>query len=159
MKPLRGVLVIVFIAFLFGQGNRLFAQEELISPIVVNSGIDIDRLVKDIFVKGGCVNVGEVGQIGIQESIGHFISADSSLGFREGIILSTGRAIDAIGPNESYQTSTNVAGATGDIDLVTLSGLNVTDVAGIEFDFVPIDSTVSFRYFFASEEYCEFVMV
>ena len=46
---------------------------------------------------------------------------------------------------------------SSDVDLVKLATGPVFDVVGIEFDFVPLDSFVNFRYVFASDEYCEYV--
>jgi hypothetical protein len=53
------------------------------------------------------------------------------------------------------QNSTSL-GTAGDSDLDTLSGQVTEDAAVLEFDFIPQQSTVHFRYVFSSEEYSDY---
>lgn len=59
-----------------------------------------------------------------------------------GIILSTGRVVDAVGPNSSDETSTDLAGS---------------DITSLTFDFETAGGDLFFNYVFASEEYNEYV--
>ncbi len=95
--------------------------------------------------------------IGNKLSVGHFIGGSNIFGFDEGVILSSGNIKLAEGPNKSVEASATFADNGGDPDVDKLAFDEVYDVAGIEFDFIPIGETVTFRYVFASEEYCEFV--
>ena len=76
---------------------------------------------------------------------------------REGIILSSGDISLAEGPNNDNESGRSFGMESNDPDLRRLATSTLYDVTGIEFDFVPIDNRVTFRYVFASEEYCEFV--
>ena len=90
------------------------------------------------------------------------------VGFTNGIILSSGNIADAVGPNSSEGITTDV-GATdqafgkADPDLNTLISGSQTvypmtfDSASLEFDVVPVSSTLYFTYVFGSDEYMEWV--
>lgn len=132
----------------------LWAQEAIQTQ--PHSGIE--DLVKNLFIKGNCKNVSNITAIGnVEISIGQFSSGTDMLNVAEGIILSTGAIDLAAGPNESSEVSFAFDAPSDDPDLNQLATSDLFDVTGIEFDFVPLDNNVSFRYVFASEEYCEFV--
>lgn len=128
-----------------------------------NAGIKTDKnytaesLVRDVFIKGTCDNVSNIKAIGNPDGIGYFENGLDIIGQEKGIILATGPVSGAEGPNGETRQSGNFNDATGDRDLRSLAGGQVFDAVGIEFDFVPLDPFVTFRYVFASEEYCEFV--
>jgi hypothetical protein len=85
------------------------------------------------------------------------ITGDVGIGLPMGIILSTGLATNVIGPNNSPGISTDNK-INGDADLNTLiPGYQTFDACVLEFDFVPQNANVSFKYVFASEEYNEYV--
>lgn len=74
----------------------------------------------------------------------------------EGLILSSGYAVNIYGPNTADNTSGSL-GTPGDPDLDNL-GVGVTfDRTVLEFDFVPTSNTVYIEYVFGSEEYNEYV--
>ncbi|HVA60747.1 MAG TPA: FGLLP motif-containing membrane protein [Mycobacteriales bacterium] len=103
-------------------------------------------------------------------------TADTGVGFDGGIVLSTGTAIQLVGPNTTSITSTDF-GLLGDPDLDALAAANLPpctptsslycpsttglthDAAVLEFDAIPAAGakTVSFQYVFGSEEYPDFV--
>jgi hypothetical protein len=79
------------------------------------------------------------------------------LGLESGVILTTGKVTNAIGPNSCYKTTT-VNRRPGDSSLDTLdSGSTTYDASVLEFDFIPQGDTLKFEYVFASEEYPEWV--
>lgn len=83
----------------------------------------------------------------------------TDLGLTSGMILCTGKATVALGPNnnDDATVSTSVP-VQGDPDLALVSGSNtIRNIAVLEFDFVANGNTVAFQYIFASEEYPEFV--
>lgn len=84
-------------------------------------------------------------------------SGGDSIGFGDGVILSSGSIAAVPGPNVADGTSFN-NGLPGDADLNGLiPGFQTLDAAFLEFDFECQDQdAASFRYVFASEEYNEF---
>ncbi len=93
-------------------------------------------------------------------SFGTFESGiNSDLGLGKGLILSSGSAVNAIGPNTSMNIAT-MHFTAGDADLDLLSDLlgNGTlsnDACVIELDVLATSSTLKFEYIFGSEEYPE----
>ncbi|PHI18532.1 hypothetical protein CEQ90_17435 [Lewinellaceae bacterium SD302] len=126
------------------------------SPLSIDPDFTAMELVNDVFASGSCELITNISSLGDQRGIGYFEGGQEIFGFDRGIILSTGHVNDARGPNEDDDTSTELEGAVNDIDLDQISDAQLHDRVGIEFDFVPLDSNVTFRYIFASEEYCEF---
>jgi hypothetical protein len=105
---------------------------------------------------GTGITISNVTYIGTLESSGQFQGGAGIIGFPSGIILSSGWAVDTIGPNQSDGTSESL-GIPGDTDLDALSGFTTHDATVLEFDFVPASSVVGFQYVFGSEEYNEYV--
>lgn len=131
---------------------------------LVAQGLEVDpdydavRLVQDVFASGQCETIFNIQQIGNNpDGIGFFEAPDTVVGFDRGIILSTGSVSAATGPNSDTDVGSELEGDVSDPDLDIASTGNVFDASGIEFDFIPLQPTVTFRYVFASEEYCEFV--
>lgn len=125
--------------------------------ILTHNDFTTQTLVKDIFASGACDNIDLITPIGHPQGVGYFENGLNSIGLDRGIILSTGPTHNAAGPNSETDKSGDLPGNGNDVDLSSLSTGAVKDAVGIEFDFVPLDSIVRFRYVFASEEYCEFV--
>lgn len=117
----------------------------------------VDALIQDIFVGGACKNVSKIKAIGNKKGIGYFEQGESIIGIERGILLATGPVGNAEGPNEKGDEGGDFKDTAGDGDLKILTSAPIYDAVGVEFDFVPLDSIVTFRYVFASEEYCEFV--
>lgn len=153
---------ILLIFMLMMPGGAFFAYDKEAKKAPVN-GIrtfrepNVERLVRDIFLKDECSNVSNIQKIGDDRGIGFFDSGAGSIGFSDGIILATGLISNAEGPNLSGESTTGFGEDSLDPDLRALSTGEIFDNVGIEFDFVPQKEFVSFSYVFASEEYCEFV--
>jgi gliding motility-associated-like protein len=131
---------------------------EKMEGIVTVDGMNIDDLVKDIFIGGNCFEATGISAPGGTAAFGEFYSGSSSVNIEEGIILASGMISVAHGPNTETGASTSTGTAGIDPDLVDLvNNSNLFDVAIIEFDFVPNDDSISFDYVFASEEYCDYV--
>ncbi|MBP7497600.1 MAG: carboxypeptidase regulatory-like domain-containing protein [Bacteroidales bacterium] len=132
-------------------------------------------LIKTLLGDG--VKVDNIKYTGSDTSNGVFYGTNSNIGFNKGIILSTGRAIYAVGPNDDKgqncskftwdsinkknicKTSYSTMKMEGDSDLEAILGcIKCTkDASVLEFDFVPMTSPIEFKYVFASEEYPEYV--
>ncbi|MFN0274518.1 MAG: choice-of-anchor L domain-containing protein [Chitinophagales bacterium] len=90
-------------------------------------------------------------------AFGKFECIDCNLGIDSGIVLTTGRATYAEGPNNSGSTGYD-NGTSGDPDLNALPGVGTTyDACVLELDIIPNYDTVRFDYVFGSDEYLEFV--
>ena len=121
----------------------------------VTTGLTAAQLASSLV--GAGVQVSNATYTGAPDAIGHFVfSVPTVVGFGEGLIMSSGKATDAVGPNVADDTSTPWYGA-GDADLDALSGFTTFDASVLEFDFVPTANQVVFSYAFASEEYPEWV--
>ncbi len=143
-----------FLFFLILTFN-LYTQEE---GIRTKNNLGVEELVKNVFIKGNCRNVSNITAIGSETiSIGQFENGGDIIDINDGIILSTGDIDLAEGPNHSSDASFAFNITSEDADLNVLATSTLFDATGIEFDFIPLDNRVTFRYVFASEEYCEFV--
>jgi gliding motility-associated-like protein len=119
----------------------------------INQGINPDELVQ--MLTGSGVTISNIKYKGSAYAKGSF-SGSSNLGLSKGIILTTGCAINAKGPNNKEETTCRNNFA-GDPQLDGMAGGNTRDAAILEFDIVPQSDTLSFRYVFGSEEYPNFV--
>ena len=93
-------------------------------------------------------------------SIGIFRTGPTptNLGMEEGLVLATGGVSVCVGPND--ETEAAVADSCPnyyDETIHQLAGVDIFDVAVLEFDFVPMSTEVEFSYVFGSEEYPEYV--
>jgi gliding motility-associated-like protein len=132
----------------------IFTNEDV---IVTDDSFTVEELVEDIFVDGSCRTITNIQRIGDARGVGYFEQGAASINMERGIILSTGPISNAHGPNERTDRFGDFNDSSGDPDLNLLSQGNINDAVGIEFDFTPLTSVVTFRYVFASEEYCEYV--
>lgn len=89
-------------------------------------------------------------------SAGFFNAVNTNLGIDSGVLISSGNANLAVGPNNSGSiTSDN--GCPGYPPLTTLSGQQTYNAAVLDFDVTVNTDTLRFKYVFASDEYAEWV--
>ncbi len=131
------------------------AVDGFLPNLAINPDVGAEYLISDIFIGGDCFDVSNVNAIGGSQGLGLFVNGSTSVMMERGIIFSTGQVASAPGPCNGNGSSSNGGGT--DADLAQLAGINVADVAGIEFDFIPTVDQLTFNYVFASEEYCEWV--
>lgn len=106
---------------------------------------------------GGGVTITNARYTGDPGAAGTFGGAQAVVGVDSGVVMSTGRAEDVQGPNQSDAWSTDFD-LPGDSDLNILVAPEQThDATILEFDVVPTSNTLGMRFVFASEEYNEFV--
>ncbi|CAN5457642.1 hypothetical protein BH20ACT19_BH20ACT19_01930 [soil metagenome] len=104
---------------------------------------------------GSGVTVSEVTYSGAPTAGGTFAGGDGIVGFNEGVVLSSGDVAGIVGPNREDGKTTDHA-RPGDASLDALVGASSTgDAAVLEFNLVPSQSTLTFRYVFSSDEYNE----
>lgn len=87
---------------------------------------------------------------------GEFSYSGSLLGLESGVILTSGRINDAIGPNNAENISFQ-QGTNGSTLLNTVTGRSTRDACQFEFDIIPGGDSLSFEFVFGSEEYNEWV--
>ncbi|NEP88828.1 MAG: PEP-CTERM sorting domain-containing protein [Okeania sp. SIO2C2] len=127
------------------------AQAISITP--TNNGND---LVNEILGSGITIAPDSINYIGTGGASGIFTNGLSSgIGIDSGIILTTGTATDAQGPNNSdEQTTENELPGDSDLDGL-IPGFTTEDATILEFDFESEGGDLYFNYVFASEEYVE----
>ena len=134
----------------FVLGPNLVVDQDTYTP---------EQLIEDVLINSPCATVSNItSSTGIDFSasepngIGYFISDGINFPFEEGIVLTSGDASEAAGPNTFVSDGSSTW--PGDNDLENLP--NVTDsnnATYIQFDFVPLASEISFEFLMASEEY------
>ncbi len=127
------------------------------AQLTVNTGFTPTQLVQNVLLGSG-VTASGVTFSGTATQRSEFNGTASNIGFTSGVLLTTGDASVAPGPNNSSSAG---AGGTGSVEndpqLNSIATTTLYDGAVLEFDFVPMADTLKFRYVFASEEYPEFV--
>jgi len=135
--------------------------------IVDQTQFTVEELIQDVLIGNECSRISNVvfstgSSFGADQpnGIGYFQYTGNDFPFSEGIVLSTGEATDAGGPNEG---NLSAGSWQGDVDLEsTIPGVESNDATFIAFDFVPVINEISFNFLMASEEYdqgnfeCEF---
>jgi len=139
----------------------LLANQISYSQLVATSNMTVAEYVQDVLL-GANVTVSNITFNGasantIQASVGQFECEDCNLGMESGMIMTSGFASNAVGPNNQGAAtgSSNLFGST-DPDLTAISTNTLNDWCIVEFDFVPLGDTLRFNYIFASEEYPEY---
>lgn len=151
--------ILCAIVFLLSVHRTVSAQENI---RIHTDAYTIEELVRDVLIQSECAEISNVQFTGQPEQIGFFTKGRDAIDVNTGIILSTGNAVEAAGPNASTNTGTEFNSSNvGDIDLFNIAeGVNsindIRDNAILEFDFVPLNSKLEFKFIFASEEYCDF---
>lgn len=126
--------------------------------ITVDDNVPFQDLVTNVLVNNPCANVSNISAsswaFGNGNTFGYFTAGTSAFPFTDGVLLTTGRATSAIGPNNSI-ISEGPSNWPGDNDLEQALGIGGSSVNAtvLEFDFLPLANKISFDYIFASEQY------
>ena len=113
--------------------------EEMVE-ILIGSGLTYDNVV----------------YTGDSVARGQFWGGPGNIGVSNGIILTSGKATKAIGPNNAGNMGYD-CDEPGDEDLTALAGCSTFDACVLEFDFIPEYENIWFDFVFGSEEYHEYV--
>ncbi len=139
----------------FRPGLEALEDRNDVALMVTPSGANPMALVQNLVGTG--IQVVAVRYTGTPDSAGLFSGGTGIIGFEAGVVLSSGLAVEVVGPNDD-DANTGFLGTPGDPDLDQIVAPNPTnDATVLEFDFIPAGSTVTFNYVFGSEEYNEFV--
>ena len=150
---MKGIKSTVFLLMLLGLYAHSNAQN-----ITIDENLTATQLVQNILINNPCANISNVSvstwDFGNGKSFGKFTSGGSAFPFADGVVLTTGRASAAVGPN-TFIVSDGPSNWPGDADLeqalnIGSSSINATV---LEFDFLPLSDKISFDYIFSSEQY------
>jgi gliding motility-associated-like protein len=132
---------------------------------VSTTSYTVPQLVNNVLINSPCVNATNISwstgtNFGSSNGIGFFQNTNPNFPMQSGVILSTGNALNAPGPNTSLLNDGSPAWP-GDVSLeATLAAAGIPmsskNASVLEFDFTPISSHFSFDFIFASEEYGNF---
>ena len=125
--------------------------------LAVNQTSNTTTLIDAFLVPNSGITVTNVTYDGADVAVGTF--TDGPLNIEDGIIMSTGKIIDALPPNISGRTSTNLHLDGCDECDSLADGYDTYDAAVLEivFDAAVVCSTITFDFIFGSEEYPEYV--
>ena len=132
--------------------------------ITNTSSYSVEELVTDVLIDSECnqafnVTYSTGTNFGSTNGIGYFESNGSSWPFENGLIMTSGDVLNAVGPEVDVLSDGNFSWP-GDADLENyIPGLNLGDTNNasiIEFDFIPVSNHMSFDFIFAAEEYGAF---
>lgn len=90
------------------------------------------------------------------DGYGQFAYTGSLLGIQEGVLLTSGRITNAVGPN-NVENRTFEQNFPGNAILNTVTGRTTYDACRFEFDIIPGGDSLSFNFVMGSEEYNEWV--
>lgn len=133
-----------------------FAGSASAISVTASDGTGTD-LAGALVGSGVTIDGGSIAYTGPGSASGSFTGGlASGIGIDEGIVITTGTATDAEGPNSSGSTTTSNGGSNNAL-LDGLVGTTTTDATVLEFDFTTDSGDLFFNFVFASEEYNEFV--
>ena len=141
-----------------------FASQVMGQSYSVNINLTAQQIVQGLVGEG--VQISNVVVTTCNDSTyGFYNSVNTELGTSQGLLMTTGKALYSIGPNNAIGNCSTAAGTCDQFDngcpgstLLNQSQNRVTrDATTIQFDIVPQGDSLKFKYTFASEEYNEWV--
>lgn len=127
--------------------------------LLVDTTFSIGDLVQNVLVAPQ-IQVSNIQFTGDSSSIAYFNGVESNIGLGSGLIMSTGKAFAAEGPNNQYQfddgTDFNLPGDSI-LELMLEAASPMHDASILEFDFVSDSDSLFLRYVFASNEYMAWI--
>ncbi|WP_273289547.1 choice-of-anchor L domain-containing protein, partial [Winogradskyella sp.] len=135
----------------FVLGPNVVVEQDTFTP---------EELIEDVLVNSPCATVSNIiSSTGVDfnpaepNGIGYFFSNGIDFPFEDGILLTSGNASRARGPNNNFLGDGTNAWP-GDADLnAQIAGVDSHNATFIQFDFTPLADNISFDFIMASEEY------
>ena len=126
------------------------------AQFIVGEGFSAQVLVGNVLVGDG-VETRNISYTGHNRAIALFENGDDAeLGLDKGIIISSGIAAEAKGPNNTLDNTQDLK-YPGDQTLDNIAGMQTGDAGVLKFDFKPQTEEIEFKYIFSSEEYIKYV--
>jgi len=125
----------------------------------------VPQLVQEVLLSSPCLQVNNISwrtgtQFSSSNGIGYFQNSHPGFPLQSGVILSTGNAMNAVGPNTSMLSdgSLNWPGDSDLENVLSNAGINMNSVNAtvLEFEFTALSTYFDFDFLFASEEYGNF---
>ncbi len=144
------ILMMIFVAVYVNSNAQL----------LINDTYTPQQLVQNFLIGGGVTvtNIqfqGSTGSTGCSQ-IGYFSNGNTTpLGLASGIVIATGCVNNIAQAGAAFMS--DPVGSSGLPEINNISGNTSFDGARLEFDFIPLESPISFTYVFGSEEYPEWV--
>jgi uncharacterized repeat protein (TIGR01451 family) len=155
-KAIKWVLTQIFIAFIiFENDAQIAVSTSSISNLLNSQFTTMSVSLSNIMVNG--VPIDQFFTAGNVSSFNN--PTNPSFPLPNGVLLTTGNGVGAIGPNTSGSFTNNLPATSNvstDQALNYIANGTVTNGVVLEFDFIPAGDSVSFNYLFASDEYPEF---
>lgn len=138
----------------------LFSATSFSQTITVDNTTNSPADLVNLLLGNSCVTVSNIS-ISSNQSVGYFNQNGSSFPINEGIIIRNGLVLNTQGPyvndaNLSSQINTNTDAFLQNLSNTSGQTAAITDVAFLEFDFIPISNSFSFDFLFASNEYGQY---
>ncbi|MCF8276898.1 MAG: choice-of-anchor L domain-containing protein [Flavobacteriales bacterium] len=161
MKHQITILSLLICSMAFGQSRQSdYHRDSRAAPpsgFYINQLTTVTTALLDSIIVGGCVQVSNFQFHGPASAFGIFIDSVNAIGMNGGVLLTSGMASTALGPDNANSMGSNQNGS-GYVDLTTLAGFQSFDAVWIEFDFTPFADTIfASDFVFGSEEYPEYV--
>ena len=150
LKPKRLLYLAMLLACSFLLPRASSAQ------LVVNSNVTAAQLISSL--TGAGLTVSNVNLNCPAGAFGTFSNGNTTnMGITNGILLTTGSANVAIGPNNSPSAGFCNGNSASDPQLVAIEPQATEDLCVLEFDIIPQCNQLTITFVFGSEEYPEFV--
>jgi len=128
----------------------------LFSELTITSFDSAEAMAQSLVGPG--IQISNVEFTGREYSAGYFTGGYApGNDIKEGLILTSGRASAAVGPNQSDSTGYATRSAGNNQLGSLIPGYNTYDATILSFDFVSSGDAAYFNFSFASEEYTEWV--
>lgn len=141
----------------------VFAAFGVQAQLSVDVSLTPEQMVQNLVGTG--VQISNVSVTACDSSYGYYQAAGTEIGTSQGLLLTTGKALYAVGPNNSIGNCSTSAGTCDFFDndcpgsalLNQAQDRTTYDATQFEFDIIPQGDSLKFKYTFASEEYNEWV--
>lgn len=145
-KPFRIILPLLL----------LLGAVESRAQLFIDNNYTIDQMINGFFGNNG-FTISNITYSGTPASLAFFEGSQSNIGLNAGLLITSGNAELAIGPNSlpNAGAAMNVPGSSW-LDAL-IPGYQTVDASIIEMDIVPASDSLAFYYVFSSEEYLEYV--
>lgn len=148
---MKSASLLIFLGFIFH--SNAVGQ----SPLRVRSDLPVEFLINRILLEESTeLKVSNIRHQGSTSSIGAFSNSSKYYLIKKGIILSTGNAEDAMGPNQ-YNDKGLFLNTVGSSKLENIATGRTFDACELSCEFISTEDSIKFNFIFASEEYPEYV--